>query len=373
MNVFDFSSEIESGLVQKAMKLRQPLSGTIELLPLCNMNCKMCYIRLTKAQMETRGSMLSCDQWLRIAEEARDAGLLFLLLTGGEPLLYPKFERLYTELTKMGFIMTLNTNGTLIDEKWADLLATYPIRRLNITLYGTDDETYAKLCGNPKGFTQIEHTFNLLDERGIRYGLNYTVTPENAHQIHNAIQYARDRKVPIDTVDYMFPPMRKQGMNTDSFTRFTAVESARIRLEELKELNEGKSERLIAISQLKKVGIHDTKGLEGPNCQAGRSNFWITWKGELLACGMLTKPWVNLLTHHFKEGWEYLTEEVKKMQRCKKCDDCKYKSLCPSCAAACLTETGSTDGCPEYLCKRTNEMLRLCFEILNSHPGEYDL
>ena len=36
----------------------------------------------------------------------------------------------------MGMILTINTNGTLIDETWADFFAQHPPRRINITLYG---------------------------------------------------------------------------------------------------------------------------------------------------------------------------------------------------------------------------------------------
>ena len=66
------------------------------------------------------------------------AGTVFLLLTGGEPLLFPDFKTLYRRLRNLGMILTINTNGTLLDEAWADFFATYPPRRINITLYGAD-------------------------------------------------------------------------------------------------------------------------------------------------------------------------------------------------------------------------------------------
>ncbi|MBQ9499564.1 MAG: radical SAM protein, partial [Bacteroidaceae bacterium] len=355
---------------------RLPIGGTMELLPLCNMNCKMCYIRLSKQQMETQGRMLSCDEWLRIAESAREAGVLFLMLTGGEPLMYPEFERLYLELTKMGFIMTMNTNATILDGRLADMFAEHPIRRLNITLYGADNAVYEKLCGNPNGFTQVMNAIRLLEERHLRFGFNYTITPENEHQVHEAFQIAREHQVQLDAADYMFPPMRKAGINVDRFTRLSPKESVEVRLKVLQELNPGMKLRDIAINLLRKSGKFDAEELsklEGPNCTAGRSGFWINWKGELLPCGMLTTPQISLLGKSFKTCWEYITEETKKINRCKKCDECGYVGLCPSCSAACLTETGSTDGCPDYLCVRTKELLKKCTEILEASKGDFDL
>ena len=46
-----------------------------------------------------------------------EAGTLSILLTGGEPLLWQDFWTLYEELVDMGFQVSVNTNGSLIDEE----------------------------------------------------------------------------------------------------------------------------------------------------------------------------------------------------------------------------------------------------------------
>lgn len=51
------------------------------------------------------------------AEQAKAKGLLFLLLTGGEPFLYPEFRTLYARLKAMGLIVSVNTNSTLLHRK----------------------------------------------------------------------------------------------------------------------------------------------------------------------------------------------------------------------------------------------------------------
>ena len=70
--------------------------------------------------METKGKLRTAGEWIEIAKQMKEAGVLFLLLTGGEPLLYAEFREVYLALKEMGMIITLNTNGTMIDEKWAD-------------------------------------------------------------------------------------------------------------------------------------------------------------------------------------------------------------------------------------------------------------
>ena len=146
MRVKTIEPVIASYLSDKAIKNKIPLSGTFELSPICNMDCKMCYVKMTKSEVEKVGRLRTTDEWIKIAEDAREAGMLFLLITGGEPLLYKGFKELYLKLVKMGLIITINTNATLIDEEMADFFAKYPPSRLNITLYGGSNETYERLC-----------------------------------------------------------------------------------------------------------------------------------------------------------------------------------------------------------------------------------
>ena len=70
-------------LFDRASRTLTPLSGTFELSPVCNLACKMCYVRKTPAEVAASPRPpVGLIQWLSIAEQARDAGMLYLLLTG---------------------------------------------------------------------------------------------------------------------------------------------------------------------------------------------------------------------------------------------------------------------------------------------------
>lgn len=102
MEPLEGATTVERMLLDQAKRTRTPANGSIELLPLCNMNCDMCYVRLSREEMEAKGRLRTADEWLEIGRQMKDAGVLFLLLTGGEPFLYPDFRRLYLELRKWG-------------------------------------------------------------------------------------------------------------------------------------------------------------------------------------------------------------------------------------------------------------------------------
>lgn len=67
----------------KAREKGIPISGTFELTPLCNLDCKMCYVHLNKAQMQG-AQHLSVEQWKQLMQQAIDAGMMYARLTGGE-------------------------------------------------------------------------------------------------------------------------------------------------------------------------------------------------------------------------------------------------------------------------------------------------
>lgn len=170
---------LEKMLIQRAARSCQPINGSLELLPLCNMNCDMCYVRLSRGEMERQGRLRTVDEWLEMARQMQRAGVLFLLLTGGEPLLYPDFQQLYLGLKELGMILTINTNGTLLDEAWAAFFGEHKPRRINITLYGADEKAYRELCHYPGGFDKTIHGIRLLRQRGVDVKLNGSVTRRN--------------------------------------------------------------------------------------------------------------------------------------------------------------------------------------------------
>ena len=103
-----------------------PLSGTFELTARCNLGCRMCYIHRRENDAAARAGELTAAQRLALAEDCRDAGTLLLLLTGGEPFLRPDFREIYTGCRRMGMLVSINSNATLIDGGAVDFLAADP-------------------------------------------------------------------------------------------------------------------------------------------------------------------------------------------------------------------------------------------------------
>ena len=57
-------------LHRKASITKTPISGTFELSPLCNMDCKMCYIKMSKEKQESIARLRTNEEWLNLAKQA---------------------------------------------------------------------------------------------------------------------------------------------------------------------------------------------------------------------------------------------------------------------------------------------------------------
>lgn len=356
--------KLMSYLFAKASKNKVPLSCAFEISPLCNMDCKMCYVKLDKKQMDSIGKQVTVDQWIDIAKQARDMGVLYILITGGEPFLHKDFKKLYTELSKMGFILAINSNGTLIDEEVVSWLAENPPTRINITLYGASNETYKRLCNNPKGFTQVTNAVKLLREHNIPVKLNASMTPYNISDLDQMYKVADDLGVQINVATYMFPPIRRDKDSVGKNDRFDEKSSGKyMAYTDLKKFSDDvykyRAEQILKMKDNVQIDIESNDECEknGLRCRAGKSTFWMTWDGKMMTCGIMDKPVAYPLQVGLKAAWESIVEQTSKLRLPSECNTCNKKDICQVCAAVCYTEKGDVSSKPEYMCKMLDEYI----------------
>lgn len=356
-----------------------PLNGTFELTPVCNMDCRMCYVRLSKQQQEAIHPLYTASEWLALGEEAKKRGMLYLLLTGGEPFSRPDFREILSGLHKMGFIISINSNGTLINQEVVEWLKETPPTRINLTLYGASDETYADLCRNPKGFTQITNAIHLLKDAGITVKLNCSLTPYNAHDLEAIIAFAKKERLIIQATSYMFPPLRRDSSQIGRNDRFTPEEAACYSAK-IESLLNGKDDYLnrmktkdLSLPVDSNEDCMDTTG-EGIRCRAGKCSFWVTWDGKFLPCGMLpSENASNVFDIGFDEAWKRASSFALSIRLPARCSNCSLKAQCKACAAMVFTETGKFNAVPEYRCRMAHEYPAACRKIEEEIRKERDM
>jgi radical SAM protein with 4Fe4S-binding SPASM domain len=259
-------------------------------------------------------------------------------------------------LKKLGLLISINTNGSLLDDSMIRHLAKDPPLRMNISLYGSSDESYQRLCGQPS-YEKVANNIRALREAGIQVRINSTITPYNGQDIEGIYRFARENELRIKATSYMFPPVRINDCRYgDAPHRFGPEEAA----EKLLFCRE----QYLTAEQLANSWVGDpcgdTECSDGQGdpmgCRAGKTAFWITWDGRMLPCGMFPGEGYSVAQIGFKPAWEAVRRDCAALRLPAKCSSCGYRKICPACAASCLTECGNLEQPPEYICRMTKHL-----------------
>lgn len=351
---------LEHHLYTRAAQKRIPISGTFELLPVCNLDCKMCYVKKSMSEVRQLGGLRTADEWIALGRRAVDAGMLFLLLTGGEPFLYPEFRRLYTALHSMGLAIDINSNGTLIDEAQVDWLRQIPPRHVKISLYGASAESYRQLCGSADAFHKVLHAFRLLKEAGIAVYASITVTPHNFHELEDMLALCSAHGIPVKATSYMFPPLRSNQAHIHEQFRLSPEDAARATCRIIRHQQGEEAFRDLARSYcdgtyedfLQRADCAAECG--HLTCRGGSCTFWVTWRGEMIPCAMMEFGKAPVMDGmDFLDGWYGITDIAGRIATAPQCNQCAARKACYACAAAAYCETGDTNVRPDYPCRMT--------------------
>lgn len=360
---------IATYLHSKGRKLGLPIAGNFELTARCNFNCPMCYVHRSADSVEAMGGELTARQWIDLAAAAQKQGMIFALLTGGEPLLRKDFFEIYDGMKKLGLMISINTNGSLLKGEVLERFLQDPPFRFNISLYGGSNETYRNMCGLP-AYEQVKENIRALRKAGVEVSLNLSITPWNCGDLERIYADAVELDVNVKASSYMYPPIRLEDGSFGCGNRLCAGDAAyySVLWDKIRFTPEE-----FALRAKNMTGLVEEAGCpaevdEGIRCRAGSSSFWVTWQGEMMPCGMMNSPVVKPLEIGFDAAWAQLREQTREIRTPKACLECAYHEVCGVCAAVCLTETGKFDAVPEYICQKTREQVRLTREM--SQMGE---
>lgn len=354
--------KLGSRLYKSAKSKRVPISGQFELTARCNLQCKMCYICRPATDRNSIQRERTAEEWIRLAKEARDAGMLYLLLTGGEIFLRKDFMEIYTEISRMGFHIEIYTNATLITPEIANALGRIPPAKVGVTIYGASPETYERVCGNRKGYRLAKRGVDLLLAEGITVWLKTTIVKGNVDDFDKIAQYAENLGVEFGIVSYISP--RREG-------KCTNPEGERLSPSELLCFREYSNNyfttRHAQMNYDSKTCFDEdrtaidgeelcSKSVDAFDCTAGKCSFWITWDGRMTPCPLMDKPQTLPLEDGFTNAWKDIQKGCSLIPMSVDCKECSNKDECIPCPARLKMETGYYDKPAPYLCELIKEM-----------------
>lgn len=353
-------NRIGDQILKRAIERKRPLSCTLELTYRCNFRCRMCYVRMSDAQAAPYGRMKNVEEWLGMAKELYDAGVLYLILTGGECTQYPGFERLYEALSRMGFRITVMTNAGAYSESIKDVFRRYPPNNAGITLYGGSNETYEIVTGDPRGYDKVVENIRFFQSLKVPVGLNFTMIRQNVMDYPKVDALCKELGLSYTLITDICSHRLDESFSDALSCRLTPAERACVACHPPEEAGLAMEKARELEKELKNFRIPEAakeeRAFTQESCIGSRTGCAIYWNGEMQTCISLS-GWHNV--HPFETGFESAWKKLKDEEEetfhrptvCETCgmaDDCQH-----NCSGRRFEGTGSPHEPDPYICQYT--------------------
>lgn len=341
----------ELPLWERAREAHRPMSMELELTARCNFDCRHCYINLPAGDASAAAAELTADEIDRIAGEAVSMGVLWCLLTGGEPLLRPDFADIYARLRKKGLLISIFTNAAAMTPGLADLFKTLPPRDVEVTVYGATEATYERVTRRKGSYAAFRRGLDLLLGSGVRLRLKAMALRSNVHEMDEIARFARSLTVDF----YRFDSYLHLRYDRDA-KRNAEIKAERLTAREIAALELADAQKIRALREnCDRYILSDIPLESGPDaplirCGAGLEDFTIGSDGTFRLCSSLVHPECvyDLRRGSLKEAWETFVPGVRARRSSRReflegCAVCPIVNLCLWCPAHAYLETGELD------------------------------
>jgi MoaA/NifB/PqqE/SkfB family radical SAM enzyme len=186
--------------------LVRPVTGyeyvraTYELNLGCNYDCEHCYLGLKRFEG------LDWPGREKLLNVLHDVGVLWLQLTGGEPMVDRLFPEVYGYGHELGMMLSILSNGSrLSNPRMLDLLTTYRPYDITVSVYGATEESYDSLTRRPGSFRKFRKGMAAAIEAGLPLRFSLIITKHNADEQARMEGMAEQFGIPYSTYVNMSP------------------------------------------------------------------------------------------------------------------------------------------------------------------------
>lgn len=355
---------------EKNWRKGQPNVCQLELTFACPLHCRHCYTDCYNNPKDLKKE-LTTKQVIHLLDKVYNSGVLWLCLTGGDPLAREDFLKIYTYARKKGFIVTVFTSGILITEEMADSFKKLSPFCIELTLNGITKKTYEAVSGVKGSFEKVMPAIHRLKERNIPFKIKTQVTKQNIQELDKIRDF-------VEGLGLKFRPSTSlhARLNGD-----LAPCNLRIKPEEVLEVDERFKTSSMDEEERSPVPGHGStnspplapptepsrakpRGKPQANtslfhCAAGIDTFHIDLYGNMFLCSTVREPSVNLLKSEIADGFKLFKKIIaQRFKTDSKCKTCSIWDLCYRCPGRAHLETGNPEAPVEYFCKLAHLVAR---------------
>jgi|GEM_PF-1067044 len=339
--------------------VHKPVYGHIELTYRCNYACLHCCCQGS----ENIAKELTTKEILKILDDIHQAGCLWLAISGGDPLLRDDFKIIYYYAKKKGFLITLLTNGYLLNKKLIDYLAKYPPISIDITVNSMDEKIYRHVTGAPRrALKKVKDNIEYAAKKGLSIIIKANAMKPNKNCIPQIKKWAAalPSKSPEKLFNFRYDPIIYPRFNGDT-------SPCRLRLNQKELATLAKLDPDIACEERERKHKTISKTCRNNKiyyCNTYRDHFFIDPFGSLKFCSNTYDYSIDLKKISFKEGFYKKIPLLAKacFTTDSPCKDCHIRNICYSCPAAALLEKDNKESPVKYFCRLAHHTAKIPYK-----------
>lgn len=314
---------VVNAIYDASEKEHSTISVFIELTDKCNFSCPFCYINeagICHSELPRFGMLKGTLDFLI------DNGMLYCTLSGGECLMHPDFMQIYGYLKKRGVLVTVFTNGYLIDDAILTLFSEYKPFKVEVSLYGMDDSSYRVATRNNSAYaSRVFDNVLKLTSLGIEVVCKTPVTSLTEQSVDKIEAWCNDHKISFNS-DYEL----QASYSGVARKNYLASEG---RIDAMKE----KSDReFYSDPKMMDLANRVPRKMKNFDCAAGRTEVFITSKYQLVPCmkAIGIEGWsFDIQENGIESAYEALVSKIKAIKNTPLtwCLGCSHYEICQEC------------------------------------------
>ncbi len=340
----------------KAAEARVPLAVSFELTRRCSFRCVHCYLGDQAYIRKNKQQELNTTAVIRLIDALAASGVLFLTITGGDPMLRPDFIEIYRHAVRSGLLVAVFCNGSLVTDEIVSTFVEYPPRAVEVTLYGASQETFEAVTQTPGSYTACMRGVERLRQGKVRLRLKTMVLTVNQADLTTLWQQADEMDVQFRHDCSIIPALPNGDNGSRSNVGDSLRDTLRFRLApeqaaaadmSIAKVREKLEERVcIATPAEPSTKLY--------RCGAGKSSCHITPYGKMQPCLITLQPSFDITDgkESFQAAWQSISKLIPEQEAGEgfPCNSCEAKSLCTGCPSKFAAETGNAGQIAFFYC-----------------------
>ncbi|RMG56807.1 MAG: GeoRSP system radical SAM/SPASM protein [Deltaproteobacteria bacterium] len=315
--------------------LSSPLIVNWGLTARCNFVCSHCFSRLDTSPE------LSTAEVLEAAEKMAEAGVMFVNFGTGEPLLRKDLFEVASHCVSLGMKVTMNSNGSLIDEKVVEKIKEAGFHSVGISIDSADPEVHDRFRNHPGSFEKAVRAAKLLREGGVKLTISSVICKINHLDFDRLIDLARSLGASV--LDFHnFKCTGMGGLNKEELD-LTPSEWRDFYRRALPLKDEVKDLELLFDDPVISL-LRDDEGRVVDGSVCGKVSLYVGPDGTITPCGFIPVKVGHILQDDLMDLWENspVLSMVRNKEASKKCAGCEKFSAClGGCTARAYAVSGN--------------------------------